>query len=140
MTTEAMNGVEAAARALVGVRFRPHGRDRAGGVDCVGLVALALRAGGYAGPVPSGYGLRGGDGGRIAAMLAAGGLTPVACAAAGDVLVVVTAPGAPHLGIADGAGGIVHADAGLARVAERPGPLPWPVEACWRLGEGAWRR
>ena len=36
-----MNGVEATARALVGVRFRLHGRDAVHGLDCVGLVALA---------------------------------------------------------------------------------------------------
>ena len=33
--------VVAAARALVGVPFRLHGRDR-DGLDCVGLAALAL--------------------------------------------------------------------------------------------------
>jgi len=50
---------DAALRA-VGTRFRLHGRG-ADGLDCVGLVALALRAGGYAGAVPTGYCLRGGD-------------------------------------------------------------------------------
>ena len=51
-----MSRVEAAARALVGVRFRLHGRDAVHGLDCVGLVALATgRA------APTGYGWRSGD-------------------------------------------------------------------------------
>jgi hypothetical protein len=30
-------------------------------------------------------------------------------------------------------GGFVHADAGLRRVVERLGAVPWPVVGCWRL-------
>jgi hypothetical protein len=34
----------------------------------------------------------------------------------------------------DGRGcGIIHADAQLRRVVERPGPLPWPEIGRWRL-------
>jgi hypothetical protein len=36
-----------------------------------------------------------------------------------------------HLGIWTG-GGIVHADARLGRVVERPGMPPWPVIGAWR--------
>jgi cell wall-associated NlpC family hydrolase len=78
--------VVAAARAAVGARFRLHGRDPATGLDCVGLAAWALRAGGFAGKVPDGYALRGGDAGRIAALIEAKGLVRQAAARAGDVL------------------------------------------------------
>ncbi|WP_426290267.1 hypothetical protein [Sphingomonas sp. TWP1-3-1] len=32
--------------------------------------------------------------------------------------------------------GLVHADATLRRVVERPGPVEAPVLGCWRIGEG----
>ena len=98
-----MNRVEAAARALVGVRFRLHGRGATHGLDCVGLVAAATgRA------APTGKGGRSGDEAREAAQL--------------------------HLAIRV-SDGIVHADAGLRRVAWRPGAPPWPVLGYWK-GEG----
>ena len=123
-----MTRVEVAARALVGVRFRLHGRDATHGLDCVGLVALALRAGGYLGELPSGYSLRGGDWGLLDRLL-----VRVAEAEPGDVLLMAAGPGQIHLGIRT-AGGFVHADAGLRRVVERPGMPPWPLIGVWRMG------
>ena len=62
---ELVNGRRAAlaraARALVGARFRLHGRDPATGLDCVGLVAAALAAMGRRVPAPAGYALRNRD-------------------------------------------------------------------------------
>ena len=104
-----------------------HGRGM-DGLDCVGLVALALRAGGYSGEVPSGYSLRGGDLGVLDRVL-----VRVASAAPGDVLLMAAGPGQIHLGIRT-AGGFVHADAGLRRVVERPGVPPWPTLGVWRMG------
>lgn len=127
-----MNAVVTAARGVVGGRFRPHGRDPAFGLDCVGLVALALRGGGFAGIVPDDYALRGGDPGRVAAAIDAAGLIRTTVAAAGDVLLCASAAGQLHLAIDSGAG-IIHADAVARRVVERPGPIPWPVLARWRL-------
>ncbi len=122
-----MNTVEAAARALVGVRFRLHGRDAVHGVDCVGLVALATGR-----DAPTGYGWRSGDEGRVAALLdtvfARGRDAP------GAVLLLRAGPGQLHLAIRV-SDGIVHADAGLRRVAWRPGAPPWPVLGYWK-GEG----
>ncbi|MDZ7281071.1 peptidoglycan endopeptidase [Sphingomonas sanguinis] len=122
-----MNGVEAAARALIGVRFRLHGRDAVHGLDCVGLVALATGR-----DAPTGYGWRSGDEGRVAALLDA---AFERCEdEPGAVLLMQAGPGQLHLAIRV-SDGIVHADAGLRRVAWRPGVPPWPVLGCWK-GEG----
>ena len=121
-------GEAVAARAglLVGRRFRAQGRD-VDGVDCIGLVALALgRAG-----VRRDYALRGGCLATLEAEMRAAGLVRVQERAAGDVLVMRAGPGQLHLGIWTG-GGLVHADAALRRVVERPGEVPWPVVGVWR--------
>ena len=125
--------VAAAALAAVGARFRLHGREPASGLDCVGLAAWALRAGGYAGDVPTGYGLRGGDPVGITAMLDAG-LPRAGNERVGDVLLMRTGPGQVHLGVWTAAG-LVHADASLKRVVVRPGAVEWTVLGRWRLGE-----
>ncbi|MFS0772821.1 peptidoglycan endopeptidase [Sphingomonas sp. 1P08PE] len=116
------------ARALVGARFRLHGRDAATGLDCVGVVALALGID----DVPTGYPLRGGDPERWTAVLDAR-LRRVATWGAGDLLLMTTGPGQLHLGIWTG-DALVHADVALGRVVERPGVPPWPVLGCWRRG------
>jgi lipoprotein Spr len=120
----------ACARALIGVRFRPQGRSPASGLDCIGLVAAAI---GVPNP-PGDYPLRGGSPARLRAGLAAAGLRAVAVARPGDVLVLAPGPAQLHLGIFTGSG-LVHGDAGLRRVVERPGPAPWPILSIWRIGE-----
>jgi cell wall-associated NlpC family hydrolase len=122
----------AAARAAIGARFRLHGRRVEDGLDCVGLVALAMRAEGFAGEVPSGYALRRGDAARVALLLGEAGLVPAGGARAGDLLLFAAGPGQLHMAI-DSGGGIIHADAMLRRVVERPGPLPWPLVGRWRV-------
>jgi cell wall-associated NlpC family hydrolase len=122
--------VVAAARALLGARFRPQGRSRDTGLDCVGLVAAALAAEN----VPRDYALRGGSAARLAAELAKAGLRPAESARAGDVLAMRAGPAQLHLGIFTGAG-LIHGDAGLRRVVERPGEIPWPVVSIWRRRE-----
>lgn len=119
-----MSRVVDAARAAVGVRFRLHGRDPATGLDCVGLVALATGC-----AAPTGYPLRGGEPGRIAGMLDA--VLMRGELAAGAVLLMRTGPGQLHLGVWTGSG-LIHADAGLARVVERPGVVAWPLLGIWR--------
>jgi len=104
-----MNMVVAAARAAVGARFRLHGRDPTTGLDCVGLAAWALRAGGFAGTVPSGYALRGGDPARAIAAIESAGLIRMTEAAPGDLLLCASGPGQLHLAI-DSGGGIIHAE------------------------------
>lgn len=121
----------AAARAMLGVRFRLHGRVPATGLDCLGLAGLALEAEGFAGALPSGYALRGGDADRVAAAIGAAGLRRVTDARPGDLLLVRAGPGQLHLAIASETG-VIHADAGLRRVVERS-DLPWPVIGRWRM-------
>ena len=123
----------AAARGAVGARFRLHGRDAAGGLDCVGLAALALRAEGFEGAVPSGYALRSGNAARVIQAIEAAGLVAAVDARPGDLLLLRTGPGQLHFAIRTNTG-IVHADAMLRRVVERPG-AHWPVIGCWRVGD-----
>jgi cell wall-associated NlpC family hydrolase len=120
--------VLAAARALVGVPFRVQGRDPAFGLDCVGLVAVALARAGAAVAVPRDYaparGILPADVVPVA-MVRCGG------AAVGDVLLCRVSPVQLHLAIR-AVDGIVHADMAARRVVERGGPVPWPIEAAWR--------
>lgn len=139
------SAVVAAARRAIGVRFRLHGRDPAYGLDCVGLAALAIRAGGGLTIIPTGYALRSGDSDAAAAMIEAAGLiradhcqpSTQAGPQPGDLLLCRAGPGQLHLVIDSGApgGGFIHADAQLRRVVERPGPPPWPVIGRWRLAQ-----
>jgi hypothetical protein len=127
--------IVAAARAAVGCRFRLQGRDPALGLDCVGLVAVAL---GGRGEVPADYALRSGDAERAEDGLRAAGLCRVNQAEAGDVLLLRAGPGQLHLAIRSEAG-IIHAEAALRRVVERPGAVPFALVSAWRLagrGEG----
>lgn len=120
----------AAALAAVGTRFRLHGRGGEG-LDCVGVAALALTAAGHRVAVPRGYGLRGGSIERVAAVL-----DPVLARGddVGALLLVTPGPGQLHLMVRV-PGGVVHADAGLGRVAMRPGAGEWPLLAGWTMGD-----
>ncbi|MBC9034300.1 peptidoglycan endopeptidase [Sphingomonas sp. JC676] len=124
----------AAARAALGVRFRLHGRD-ASGLDCVGLAALSMRAEGFEGRVPLGYALRTGDPEAARRAIEISGLILANGERPGDLLLVKTGPGQLHLAIA-AEDGVIHADAQLRRVVERPGPMPWPVIGRWRVTKG----
>jgi cell wall-associated NlpC family hydrolase len=122
--------IVARARALAGTRFRAQGRDRAQGVDCIGLVALAAEV-----PlerVRGNYWLRGGSAGEVEQALSALGFESRAAEPErGDILVMEAGPAQLHLAVFTGSG-LIHADAGLRMVVERPGPIPWPVLGAWR--------
>lgn len=125
-----MSGGEAAlarARACIGSRFRPQGRDPATGLDCVGLAGWA-----YGVAVPGGYALRSGDAARVREGIAVAGLAAAEGRRPGDLVLLRSGPGQLHLAIDSGTG-LVHADAMLRRVVERPDPLPWPVIGRWRV-------
>ncbi len=112
------------ARAMLGIPFRPHGRD-ARGVDCVGLVGLAWGV-----EVPSGYAMRGTPHARIEQALASLGFELAATDVPGAIVLGAPGPGQLHLAIATGRG-VIHADAGARRVVERDAPLGWPLIAAW---------
>jgi cell wall-associated NlpC family hydrolase len=122
--------VVATARRAVGARFRPHGRDPAWGLDCVGLAALAFDVG-----VPARYPLRGGSPDTAAAMAMAAGLRPrdPVDAGPGDLLLLAAGAHQLHLAVLTERG-FVHADAGLRRVVETPGRPPHPRLAAWGIG------
>lgn len=114
------------ARRAIGARFRLHGRTIEDGVDCVGLAGLA-----YGVAPPRGYSLRSGDARAVLAGVAEAGLTRAAEPRPGDLVLYLAGPGQLHLGIAS-EDGVIHADASLRRVVERPGLPPWPELARWR--------
>ena len=123
-----------AAEALVGTPFRLHGRDLATGLDCIGLLAVAMACAGEPIALPTGYPLRLRDlamwmprPATLGFAKARGPFRP------GDV--VMLQPGAAqfHLAIADRTLGWVHAHAGLRRVV-RDAALPAGTIAIhWRL-------
>lgn len=122
----------AAARAMIGVRFRPQGRDPATGVDCVGLVWAAYAAAGCRLDAPRDYPLRGWSRTRIVAALEAAGFRMVPDVRDGDAALIALSVGQFHLGLI-GDGRIVHAHAGLRRVVETPLDAGLLAAARWRL-------
>ena len=122
------------AEALLGTRFRLHGRDPATGLDCIGLLVAAMARGGQAIAVPTGYPLRLRELGQWLPDPAACGFAPAREPfRAGDVVMLQPGPAQFHLALADRALGWIHAHAGLRRVV-REGALPAGIiTAHWRL-------
>lgn len=118
-----------AALGLIGTRFRLHGRDPASGLDCVGLVAEAMRRAGFAPVAPGGYSLRSASPERLLPFARLSGLTAVT--ADPDIVLVRINPVQQHL-LVCAPGGFVHAHAGLGKVAFLPGACPWPIARGWR--------
>lgn len=124
--------VVARARALIGVPFRLHGRDPGSGLDCAGFAALCY---GGAGPLPTGYGLRGCPVGEAAGHLRVSGFVPRTGAVhPGDLMLLAPGLRQLHFAVWTGAG-IVHADLGLGRVVETPGWPRWPLLSIWQPGK-----
>jgi murein DD-endopeptidase / murein LD-carboxypeptidase len=123
------------ARALVGTRFRPQGRSREQGLDCVGVVMLA--AGIPRDRLPDDYPLRGCAIDKAidrasTELLALGFISlPLDQCRPGDVLVTQSGSQQLHAVVLT-AGGYVHAHIGQRRVVETPGAVPWPPLAAWR--------
>jgi murein DD-endopeptidase / murein LD-carboxypeptidase len=123
--------IVAAGRALIGVRFRPQGRSAETGLDCIGVVVMATDT--DPARVRRDYRLRGADAEAMNGEFEAHGflrLAPIA-AEPGDFLVVQAGPMQVHIVLRTECG-YLHADMGLRRVVEVPGPQPWPVLSAWR--------
>lgn len=121
-----------AALGLIGTPFRLHGRQPDRGLDCVGLIAEAMRRSGHVASPLQGYSLRAISTARWLHHAGQSGLEPTRDA--GDVVLCMVNPVQPHLLIAV-PGGFVHANAGLGKATFLPAPLPWPVALQWRLAE-----
>lgn len=126
----------AAAESLVGTPFRLHGRDVGRGLDCVGLVVVALKLIGRGAPAVQGYGIRNLEYESFLAVLDPAGFVPIkGPLATGELVIVRPGPAQLHLLVAAHSGGFVHAHAGLGRVVATPGPLAWPHIGRWQLGQ-----
>jgi len=119
---------------LVGVPFKLGGRCPRAGLDCVGVVAVALAEHIPDYRIPDGYTLRGQYLERITAFFDCPVFRRLAQEnpAPGDILLCQPAASQFHLAIVTGHG-LVHAHAGLRRVVLTPVSLPWPVIGRWRL-------
>jgi len=128
-----------AARALVGCRFRLHGRDPDYGLDCVGVALVAARTAGASVAGPDRYGLRGGSAAGWNQALGACGLKRVARAEPGDIVLIDCGREQFHLAVA-GPASCVHAHRGLGRVVETPGLPEGAVVGLWRVPRSCFER
>lgn len=123
-----------AAQTLDGIPFRLHGRDPLTGLDCIGVLTVALSRIGRPVALPNGYRLRNRDPAALLPEPLAMGFSPGQGAIEpGDVLLLQPGPAQFHLAIALEQGRHVHAHAGIGRVVTSRGELPWPVFERWRL-------
>lgn len=126
--------VATAAEGLIGTRFRFHGRHPAIGLDCLGLVTVALGAAGCKVFPAAGYRMKRRDIGDMLHLARRAGLEDAEGAIEpGDIVLACPGPAQFHLLVADSGGGFVHAHAGLRRVVRAGAPLPWPILRQWRL-------
>lgn len=122
-----------AAEALEGVPFRLHGRNPATGLDCIGVLASALRATGRSAPLPCDYSARTSAVPSLAEVARACGFdTASGEPLPGDVVLVRIGPCQFHLLIASRGSLFVHAHAGLGRVVKSPLPDDWKIAGHWR--------
>ena len=125
------------ALALVGVPFRLQGRNACTGLDCIGLVALALSRARGSGTIttPRAYRLRNSDSMRWLKLHEEAGLSVVQPPLLpGDIVHTSPGPAQDHLLIVTGANTFVHAHAGLRQVVKTVGPLREPILHQWRAG------
>ena len=117
----------ARARALVGTRFRPQGRD-CNGLDCIGVVLATFAI--PVDTVPRDYSLRGRPKTELVAGLSRA-FRKVRQLKPGDVMLMAAADDQLHLGVRT-TDGFIHAHAGIRRVVETPGMPEWPLVGIYR--------
>jgi len=113
------------ARRCLGTPFHHQGRVPLVGLDCIGLVVVALRAAGYGVRDRVGYG-RLPQGDALVAALVAHGAVRVDEARAGDVLLFAFCGVPQHVALCTGAAQMIHAYAPVGRVVESG------LNAVWR--------
>jgi cell wall-associated NlpC family hydrolase len=129
--------VWAAAEALIGVRFRLQGRDAATGLDCVGVIVAAYAAVGVRLAALDDYALRGVSLARAEAAIAQTGLRRTrGRIVTGDVGLFALPARQLHLALL-APGKIIHADAGMRRVALAPANRLPAAASRWRWVEGS---
>jgi cell wall-associated NlpC family hydrolase len=101
----------------LGTPFHHQGRQKGVGLDCIGLIVVALGAIGVAVQDRTDYGPRP-DGVSLVRGLLAHGARPVETAALGDILLFRFDRQPQHVALANGAGGMIHAYAPAGRVVE----------------------
>ena len=122
------------AEALVGAPFRLHGRHATSGLDCIGLVALALARSGGPDLSPRGYRLRHSEIAPWLCFAGDAGLESIEGAIQpADILLLRPGPAQHHLAIARDADTLIHAHAGLRRVVRQPRPRDWVLLTQWRF-------
>ncbi|MDQ3247071.1 MAG: peptidoglycan endopeptidase [Pseudomonadota bacterium] len=118
------------AKALVGCRFRPQGRNARTGLDCLGVVLETF--GIAADAARADYLFRGDHGGELkSGLLVYFRRISMRQLRSGDLLLLRAAADQFHLAVKSDAG-FIHADAGLRKVVETPGAPRWPVIAMYR--------
>lgn len=121
------------AESLMGTPFRLHGRDPRFGLDCIGLVAQALKQAGHRVSAPTGYALRTTDVGHYLRFAPASGLrSSTGPRQPGDIMMVRPGPAQFHLLVAGPQGGFIHAHAGLRKVVAAWLDPSWPIVRQWR--------
>ncbi|MGB3166762.1 MAG: NlpC/P60 family protein [Alteraurantiacibacter sp.] len=122
------------ALALIGTPFRLRGRSPETGVDCVGLVTVALAAIDRPAPPIPHYAMRQLDTHPLLPLLAEAGFAETReTLAKGDLLLLRPSSAQAHLAIVTGPHAIVQAHAGLGRVTLSPLPQHDDIRARWRL-------
>ena len=106
-----------AARKCIGTPFHHQGRKPGVGLDCIGLIVIALQAAGMTVNDRTDYGRRP-DGTSLAAALTAHGATPVDSISAGDILLFRYDGQPQHVALATGEDTMIHSFAPAREVVE----------------------
>ena len=107
----------AAARACIGTKFHHQGRVPGAGLDCIGLIVVAVRAAGMKVDDRQDYGRRP-DGKSLIAALEEHGAKPAAEIAPGHILVFRYDNQPQHVALATGIDTMIHAFAPAGEVVE----------------------
>lgn len=112
-----VRGVIRSARSCLGTPFHHQGRMKGVGLDCIGLIVVALSENGWDVCDRTDYGRRP-DGVSLLAALEAHGARRVEAIEAGDVLVFMYDKQPQHVALATSADTLIHAFAPVGKVVE----------------------